>query len=68
MLLPRHQMDKDKIKELLRKAFSTEFLLKLLIISAILFLLRGEFRVSHHIDSYITSGYGGIDLNVKVKP
>ncbi len=61
-------MSKEKIKELLFKAFSTDFLLKLLIISAIIFLLRGEFRVSHRIDAHMTSGYGGIDLNVKVKP
>ena len=56
-------MSKEKIKEILRKAFSTEFLLKLLIISAIFFLLRGEFhlRVSH--DTW----WRAIDLNVRIK-
>ena len=54
----------EKIKALLRQAFSTEFLLKLLIISAIIFLLRGEFRLNVTHDTY---RWGGVDLNVKIK-
>lgn len=55
-------MSKEKIKELLFKAFSTEFLLKLLIISAIIFLLRGTFHIYVTHDSW----WGGVDLNLKV--
>jgi len=56
----------ENIKRLLKFAFSTEFLLKLLIISGILAILKiadGNFYV--RIDHYHHSGYGGFEVKIK---
>ncbi len=56
----------EKIERLLKFAFSTDFLLKLLIIAGILAILKiadGNFYV--RIDHYHNSGYGGFEVKIK---
>ncbi|MBP9709344.1 MAG: hypothetical protein KBD78_17045 [Oligoflexales bacterium] len=55
----------EKLKRILYYVFSTEFLLKALIVFSIITLARGEFVIKHtgYID--VSSSYGGFDLNIK---
>jgi hypothetical protein len=58
-------MFKQKLVKFLTYAFSREFLIKLLIISVIYFLVRGEFTFRHDVRSYLESGYGGFEIKLK---
>jgi hypothetical protein len=55
----------EKIKRILYYLFSTEFLLKALIIFSIITLARGEFVIKHKGYVELDSPYGGFDLNIK---
>lgn len=55
----------EKIKKILSYMFSIEFLMKVLIICSIITLARGEFVVNHTGYIYVSSPYGGFDLNIK---
>lgn len=50
----------EKTKAVVKFLFSNEFLIKLLIITAIGVLLNGNINIDHRI----TSTYGGIDINI----
>lgn len=56
----------DKIKRALKIAFSTDFLLKLLIIAGIIAILKianGDFNI--RIDHYHSNGYGEFEVKMK---
>lgn len=56
----------EQIKRIIKSVFSTEFLMKLLIIAGVIALLKisdGGFFI--RIDHYHNSGYGGFDVNLK---
>ena len=55
----------EKIKKALVYIFSTEFLIKALIICSIITLARGEFVIKHKGYIDVSSPYGGFELNIK---
>ncbi len=51
--------------KMFNKIFSIEFLLKILIITAIIFLMNGQFNIYHWGSINIGSGYGGFEIKNK---
>ena len=54
----------EKIKKLFAYMFTVEFLLKILIITAIITLFKGEFTVWHRGNLDIGTSYGGLELKL----